>query len=99
MRTDAAALPQPVILSRPVKLVIWDLDDTFWTGILSEEPVTAVAGNVELVKRLATRGIVSTISSKNDPAAAAERLREMGVWDYFVSPSISFQAKGASISA
>ena len=27
-------------LSAPVKLVVWDLDDTFWHGTLSEGPVT-----------------------------------------------------------
>ena len=86
-------------LQNPVKLVVWDLDDTFWTGTLSEEPVTPIAGNIELVKTLAARGIVSSICSKNDHAQAVAELARMGVLDDFVLPSISFQPKGRSIAA
>jgi FkbH-like protein len=91
--------PADPILVDAVKLVVWDLDDTFWTGTLSEGGVTAIPANVQLVKRLAERGIVSTICSKNDREAVQRELTAMGIWDYFVSPSISFQPKGASIAA
>jgi len=90
-------LPEAAI-ENPVKLVVWDLDDTFWTGTLSEEPVTPIAGNIELVKQLAARGIVSSICSKNDHALAAAELERIGVLDDFVLPSISFQPKGHSIA-
>lgn len=93
------APPADPILLDPVKLVVWDLDDTFWNGTLSEESVTAIPANVELVKRLAARGIVSSICSKNDREAVECELTAMGIWDFFVSPSISFQPKGASIAA
>jgi FkbH-like protein len=91
-------LAEPV-LDNPVKLVVWDLDDTFWKGTLSEESVAPVTENIELVKRLAARGIISSICSKNDRGPAANELRKLGVWDYFVLPSISFQPKGSSIAA
>ena len=55
-----------------VKLVIWDLDETFWTGTLSEGAVKNP--HVELVKRLATHGIVNSISSKNDFEQAKKKL-------------------------
>jgi FkbH-like protein len=87
------------ILRNAVKLVVWDLDDTFWKGVLSEEAVTPVGENIELVKRLAARGIVSSICSKNDREAVVNELQKLGVWDYFVLPSISFQPKGSSIAA
>ncbi len=87
-----------VMIENPVKLVVWDLDDTFWTGTLSEEPITPIAGNIDLVKRLAARGIVSSVCSKNQYAPAVEELRRMGVLEYFVLPSISFQPKGRSIA-
>jgi FkbH-like protein len=93
------ASPADPILVDAVKLVVWDLDDTFWAGTLTEGPVTAIPANVELVKRLAGRGIVSTICSKNDREAVERELTAMGIWDWFVSPSISFQPKGASIAA
>ena len=51
-------------VTSPVKLVVWDLDDTFWNGTLSEEAVTPVAENIALVKQLAARGIISSICSK-----------------------------------
>lgn len=91
--------PADPILIDAVKLVVWDLDDTFWTGTLSEGAVTAIPANVELVKRLAARGIVSSICSKNDREAVHRELTAMGMWDWFASPSISFQPKGASIAA
>jgi len=87
------------VLRSAVKLVVWDLDDTFWKGVLSEEAVTPVTENIELVKRLAARGIVSSICSKNDRESVVNELQKLGVWDYFVLPSISFQPKGSSIAA
>ncbi len=55
-------------LSAPVKLVVWDLDDTFWKGTLSEGPVELDPVLVELVRTLNRRGIVNAICSKNDEA-------------------------------
>ncbi|RFP63757.1 hypothetical protein D0N36_17645 [Hymenobacter lapidiphilus] len=81
----------------PVKLVIWDLDDTFWQGTLSEGAVTAVEANLQLVRDTAARGIVHTIVSKNDFAPAEARLRELGIWELFVFPRISWQPKGPII--
>jgi FkbH-like protein len=87
------------VLRDPVKLVVWDLDDTFWKGTLSEHAVTPVTENIELVKQLAARGIVSSICSKNDREPVVYELQKLGVWDYFVLPSISFQPKGTSIAS
>ncbi len=95
---DDADAVNPV-LSNAVKLVVWDLDDTFWKGTLAEEPVTPFTENIELVKRLAARGIISSICSKNEREPAFNELQKLGVWDYFVLPSISFQPKGSSIAA
>lgn len=80
-----------------IKLVIWDLDDTFWDGILSEESVRIINSNIELVKMLADCGIVSTICSKNDAPPVLAKLKEAGVEDYFVFPSINWQPKGQRI--
>ena len=44
-----------------IKLVIWDLDDTFWKGTLSEEDVTSINKNIMLVKELTRMGIVNSI--------------------------------------
>ncbi|MFD2787550.1 hypothetical protein [Hymenobacter rubripertinctus] len=81
----------------PVKLVIWDLDDTFWRGTLSEGAVAAVPENLQLVRDTAARGLVHTIVSKNDFAPAEAKLRELGIWELFVFPQISWQPKGPII--
>ena len=52
-----------------IKLIIWDLDETFWEGTLSEGGVKKT-DNVKLVKRLSSEGIINTICSKNDYSAA-----------------------------
>lgn len=87
------------MLANPVKLVIWDLDDTFWTGTLAEGGATVPQANVELVVTLAKRGIISSVCSKNDFAEARRVLEAHGVWSYFVFPRIEFAPKGAAIAA
>jgi hypothetical protein len=78
----------------PVKVVIWDLDDTFWSGTLSEGGVGAIERNLEVVRALADRGIVSSICSKNDPDDAQARLREMGAWGPVRVPAHRLVAQG-----
>ena len=84
-------------MPEPIKLLIWDLDDTFWRGTLSEGPVEAVADNLQLVRDTAARGLVHTIVSKNDAAPAEAKLSELGVRELFVFPRISWQPKGPVI--
>ena len=33
-----------------IKLVIWDLDETFWQGTLSEEGIQVINENVEIIR-------------------------------------------------
>ena len=79
---------------RTVKLVIWDLDGTFWDGTLSEGKVVPISANIELVRTLAQRGIISSVCSRNNHADAARELKNQGIWDYFVFPQIEWSAKG-----
>ncbi|SNR33124.1 hypothetical protein [Hymenobacter mucosus] len=81
----------------PIKVIIWDLDDTFWRGTLSEGAVEALEENLQLVRDTAARGIVHTIVSKNDFAPAEAKLVELGIRDLFVFPQISWQPKGPII--
>lgn len=80
-----------------IKLVIWDLDETFWKGTLSEGKIEIEQNNIEIVKELARRGIICSISSKNDRESAKSRLLEADVWDYFIFPSIDWTPKGQNI--
>jgi FkbH-like protein len=78
-----------------IRLVIWDLDETFWSGTLSEDGIQDYSErNHDIVMALAKRGIISSICSKNDFAAVEAVLRERGIWDYFILPSIDWSAKG-----
>jgi HAD superfamily phosphatase (TIGR01681 family) len=88
-----------VEMSEAVRLVIWDLDDTFWRGTLSEGGIRVVPENKEIVIELARRGIISSICSKNDFETVKPLLIEQQIWDYFVMPSISWAAKGPRVRA
>jgi FkbH-like protein len=83
-----------------VKCVAWDLDNTFWEGILIEsgpEGVTPRKRALELVKALDERGILQTIASKNDYEVAWPVLEELGLADYFLYPAIHWGPKSASL--
>ena len=80
-----------------IKIVIWDLDETFWKGTLSEENITLIKENIEIIKTLVDRGIMNTISSKNDYAKVRAVLEEMGMWEYFIFPHINWEPKGQQI--
>jgi FkbH-like protein len=87
------------MLQNNVKMVIWDLDDTFWKGTLAEiDAIEAIPDNIAIVRRLTERGIVSSICSRNDHDVAKAKLSELGVWDLFVFPRIEFAPKGQAIA-
>jgi FkbH-like protein len=86
-------------MAEAVRLVIWDLDETFWNGTLSEGGIEYNRTNHDLVIALAERGIVSAICSKNDMKTTKAVLAENGIWDFFVFPSIDWNPKGPRIKA
>lgn len=83
----------------PVRLVIWDLDETFWNGTLTEGGVTMREDTRSIVIELAGRGIMSSICSKNDFETVKAVLVEAGIWDYFIFPSINWEPKGVRIAS
>jgi FkbH-like protein len=80
-----------------IKLVVWDMDETFWKGTISEGPVEVLPENVRIVRTLVDRGIMCSISSKNDHDVVMGKLHELGIDDLFVFPRINWEAKGAQI--
>lgn len=85
---------------KEIKLVIWDLDDTFWTGTLSENGASPIQENIKLVKDLTNRGIVNSICSKNDYRTVIKELNKpeyQNVLEYFVFPSVDWSPKGNRI--
>lgn len=85
-------------VSSQVKLVIWDLDETFWQGTLSEEGITALPAHVQMIRTLVDRGIMCSICSKNDFGQAQAALEQLGIWDLFVFPHIAWSPKGQAIA-
>lgn len=81
-----------------IKLVIWDLDETFWDGTLSEGGIRLIESNLAMVRTLADRGILSSIVSKNDREPVEAVLTQAGIWDHFVFPKISWNSKGSQIA-
>ena len=82
-----------------IKLIIWDLDETFWKGTLSDNDsdIEPIQMNVELVNQLSYRGIISSICSKNDLTTVEEKLKEIGIFDKFVFNSINWEPKGMRV--
>lgn len=82
-----------------IKLIIWDLDETFWSGTISEQKVAPVRQACDLVLLSSKKGIVNSICSKNDEKPCVEKLKELGMNKYFVFNSINWKPKGQRIKA
>jgi FkbH-like protein len=85
-----------------VKCVVWDLDNTLWSGILVEDgpgKVTLKPNILDVIRTLDERGILQSVASKNEPAEAIAALKQFGIDDYFLCPQISWRPKSQGISA
>jgi FkbH-like protein len=85
-------------MAEPVRLVVWDLDETFWRGTLTEGGISWRDECREIVIELSRRGIMNSICSKNDFETVKALLSERDVWDYFIFPSVDWSPKGPRIS-
>lgn len=82
-----------------IKCVVWDLDNTVWDGILLEDrEVTLRPHVVHILKTLDERGILHSIASRNDHAAAMAKLEELGIAEYFLYPQINWNSKSSSVT-
>ena len=82
------------------KLIIWDLDETFWQGTLEEGGVIFNPEIINFIEELTTKGIMNSICSKNDFERVKEEFIMSGfkhIWDLFVFPSINFSPKGERV--
>ena len=86
--------------AKSIKVVIWDLDNTIWNGVLLEdEAVTLIPGVVDVIQEFDRRGILQSISSKNDHATAMAQLATFGIAEYFLYPQINWGSKAVSVQA
>ena len=80
------------------KLVICDLDNTLWDGVIGEGFVTHFQDRQRILKRLKEHcGVVLSIASKNDPANVHFKDGIL-LHDDFVAPQISWGQKSNSIA-
>lgn len=81
-----------------VKCLVWDLDNTLWQGTLLEDgEVTLTPAVRRLITELDGRGILQSVSSKNDHDQAWRTLEALGVAEYFVLPRISWGPKSDAV--
>ena len=84
--------------TKVIKVLIWDLDNTLWDGTLLEGDDVRPRDGVEAtLKALDSRGILHSIASKNDHAAAMAKLQELGLDQYFLFPQIHWSSKAVSV--
>lgn len=82
------------------KCVVWDLDNTLWSGTLAEDGIDGLAlrpKSVEAIKALDKRGILHSIASKNDAPPTLAALEHFGIRDYFIFPQIGWGPKSQAI--
>jgi len=102
VRLDASRLATAVATGgeAPVKVVVWDLDETLWTGTLAEdgpEGVTPRPEAVALVRALDERGVLQSVASKNDEAEALAALARHGLAEMFLHPQVGWGPKSDSL--
>lgn len=84
--------------NKPVKCVIWDLDNTIWDGVLSENDDLKLKDNiVDIIKALDEMGILQSVASRNEYEDAIDKLRQFNLEEYFIYPEINWGAKSFSI--
>ncbi|HXO22214.1 MAG TPA: HAD-IIIC family phosphatase [Thermoanaerobaculia bacterium] len=100
LKTETSAAPAAAPKKKQsIKCLVWDLDNTVWDGILLEDDEVTVKPQVEgILRELDGRGILHSIASRNDHARAMEKLKELGLDDYFLYPQINWNSKAASIA-
>lgn len=83
-----------------IKCVIWDLDNTLWDGILTEDGINGITLKKdikEIISTLDSRGILQSISSKNDYDLAIQALSYFGLREFFLTPEINWNPKSLAV--
>lgn len=85
--------------SKIVKCVVWDLDNTLWNGIYVDQKEDVKIRNdvINTIKILESKGIVSSISSKNDFEPVMRYLKSQNLDDLFLVPQINWEPKSKNI--
>ena len=75
---------------KKIKCLVWDLDQTLWSGVLLEgDPPVLRPGVRTVVEELDRRGVLQSVASQGDPDLALAALREVDLQQYFLVPQIN----------
>ena len=81
-----------------VKVVVWDLDNTVWDGIVGDDNDVYVRRNaLECIKLLDQYGVLNSISSKNTHSIAWQKIKALGLNEYFLHSKINWNRKSDNI--
>ena len=83
-----------------IKLVLVDLDNTLWDGVLLEDGLEKLRLNnlfVDRLRQLDKIGVLLAIVSKNYSIDVEEALAHFGVSDLFIANESSFDPKSANV--
>lgn len=85
-------------MSELIKCLVWDLDNTVWSGVLAEGDECRIRpGLRRVLKEADSRGILLSIASANEEAQALTHLRKLGIGDLFICPQIRWGDKVESL--
>ncbi len=84
-----------VLLSRK-KVVVCDLDNTLWKGVVAEGPVEQYTSRQHALKTLKQKGMVLAINSKNEPQNVRWDEAHLGPED-FVSAQVNWNSKTSNL--
>ncbi|HEY3694479.1 HAD-IIIC family phosphatase [Phenylobacterium sp.] len=95
-KATAEATAKPA--AKPGKLVIFDLDNTLWDGVLLEGEVALRPGIADLFRTLDERGVLISVASKNAHDDAMAKLEALGLADYVLHQRIGWGPKSESVA-
>jgi FkbH-like protein len=80
------------------KVVVCDLDNTLWHGVIGEGPVEHFAERQRTLKKLRNKGVLLSINSKNDPRNV-DFSGAVLTMDDFAAPRINWNAKTQNMTS
>jgi FkbH-like protein len=80
------------------KVVVCDLDNTLWDGVIGEGAVEHFADRQKILKSLRDKGVLLSINSKNDPRNV-DFSGGVLTMDDFVAPRINWEPKAINMAS